>query len=66
MNTQKISPCMGCESREIGCHGKCERYAAFKQKNEAQKKTAREQLDALTYERVHKHKRLEKHMRKGE
>lgn len=26
-------PCKGCADREIGCHGKCERYAAFKEEN---------------------------------
>lgn len=24
-----ISPCMGCERREIGCHAKCTDYAEF-------------------------------------
>lgn len=26
----KSSPCMGCESRSIGCHGKCNAYGAYK------------------------------------
>ena len=25
------SPCLGCENREIGCHGSCERYQAWRQ-----------------------------------
>lgn len=23
-------PCLNCPDREIGCHGSCEKYAAFK------------------------------------
>ena len=26
----KSSPCMGCENRSIGCHGKCNAYGAYK------------------------------------
>lgn len=26
----KSSPCMGCESRSIGCHGKCNAYGEYK------------------------------------
>lgn len=26
----RISPCMGCENRSIGCHGKCTSYAQYK------------------------------------
>lgn len=25
------SPCMDCEDRQMGCHAKCPRYAAFAQ-----------------------------------
>ena len=25
----KRSPCMGCEKREVGCHGKCEVYIDY-------------------------------------
>lgn len=27
-----ISPCMGCEGREVGCHARCEPYQAFRQR----------------------------------
>jgi len=26
-----ICPCKGCLEREIGCHGKCERYSVWKE-----------------------------------
>lgn len=26
------NPCYGCQDRAIGCHSKCERYAAFREK----------------------------------
>lgn len=26
----KSSPCMGCEHRSIGCHGKCPKYGEYK------------------------------------
>lgn len=30
--TRAKAPCMGCEKRKEGCHGKCEAYAAFRAK----------------------------------
>lgn len=33
----KISPCMGCESRQIGCHANCAKYADFVSKMKAAK-----------------------------
>ena len=31
-------PCRGCEKRELGCHGKCEAYKVWAQKQEAMRK----------------------------
>lgn len=28
------SPCKECPDREIGCHGKCEKYLAWKEEND--------------------------------
>ena len=28
-------PCMGCEERHAGCHGKCERYQESKRKHDS-------------------------------
>lgn len=25
-----MTPCKGCQEREIGCHGSCEKYLAWK------------------------------------
>lgn len=27
----KLAPCKGCENRQIGCHGHCEKYEEYKQ-----------------------------------
>ena len=36
------APCKGCVERAQGCHGKCERYKAFKAKREAENNWLRE------------------------
>ena len=28
--SKMMSPCKDCSDRQLGCHGKCEKYAAFK------------------------------------
>jgi hypothetical protein len=30
-----VSPCYGCEDRQVGCHGSCERYAKYHKENRA-------------------------------
>ena len=32
------SPCRGCEDRHTACHGSCEKYKAWKDRDLAQKK----------------------------
>ena len=34
----KIAPCKDCENREIGCHGNCEKYKAWKAELQEMKK----------------------------
>ena len=34
MFSNEKSPCKDCPDRVLGCHGTCERYAAFKQRLE--------------------------------
>lgn len=34
--------CKGCKDREIGCHGKCERYKAWRKKLDEMRKKERE------------------------
>jgi len=31
---QRIVPCYKCEDREVGCHGKCEKYISFRNEME--------------------------------
>lgn len=38
--SKKDTPCYMCEDRVMGCHGKCEKYAAFKEENEKRKAAA--------------------------
>ena len=33
---RKDAPCMGCGEREVGCHGRCERYREFEQERQAE------------------------------
>lgn len=35
MIEKKKSPCYKCEAREPGCHGKCEKYAEWRENHEA-------------------------------
>ena len=30
------APCMGCEERYFGCHGKCEKYQEFRKEKDKQ------------------------------
>lgn len=39
----KLSPCKGCERRQVGCHGECEDYQIFRadiQKNKKKRDLA--------------------------
>ena len=33
-----IAPCKGCENRDIGCHGTCNKYKFYYDLNEARKR----------------------------
>lgn len=37
MGKVDMEPCKGCGDRAEGCHGRCERYAAFKEENRKRK-----------------------------
>jgi hypothetical protein len=41
-----MAPCKGCQERQIGCHGKCEKYAEYIKANETIKKRKMERLEA--------------------
>lgn len=40
-----LCPCVDCKRRELGCHGKCEAYTAWKQKEQARKDIVNEKLN---------------------
>lgn len=67
------TPCHGCPERVVGCHGKCEKYAAYRQEHDERLTYAailesgkRKQLtDSLLKSRAHAWgKRCEKFNRK--
>ena len=45
----KQPPCKDCTERKIGCHGKCERYKAFKEYHEAEKQQKIREGNAADY-----------------
>ena len=44
------SPCYKCPDREIGCHGRCEKYIAFADWSESQRKERKTALDATAFQ----------------
>lgn len=46
---EKACPCKGCEDRELGCHGRCGRYAEWRAKadEERAKQIEAAKLDAM-------------------
>ena len=46
---QSMCPCLGCESRNIGCHDKCDKYKSWKirkkrEEQQAQRDCIRESM----------------------
>jgi len=39
------SPCLDCVERVVGCHGKCESYATFRNEYEAWRTQERKRID---------------------
>lgn len=44
-----IVPCKDCDSREIGCHAKCEKYLAFAEERESVRKKNHEEVMKNVY-----------------
>ena len=42
-------PCLNCESRYIGCHGKCTKYIRFRETLDAAKIKRVEQIQYMSY-----------------
>ena len=61
-------PCMGCGDREIGCHGKCEKYKAWRQminqRNE-QEREFKKSRDTLSEEQKRRIWRKNRYQRKN-
>lgn len=41
------APCKDCTSQYLGCHGKCEPYLEFVEKNKAEKEAIRKAKDRI-------------------
>ena len=51
------TPCYGCTERHDLCHSECDKYLAFKEKNENMRSEQRERLDInYTLSRLHYHR----------
>ena len=37
-------PCKDCENRKVGCHGNCQKYAAYQRENEKKKQARRDYM----------------------
>lgn len=59
-----ISPCMNCPDRMVGCHGRCERYKAFRAERENEYALRHERyvmdIPAADFERKTRRKILQK------
>lgn len=44
-----LSPCYKCKDREIGCHGKCEKYIRFAEYARAESDLRKSSIDAIAY-----------------
>lgn len=48
-----MNPCRGCEKRQVGCHGGCPDYKAFKEKLETVNTLRRQDSEAYWF--VYRH-----------
>lgn len=53
------SPCFGCKDRYMGCHSKCDRYAAYRAALEEEKQLDKFDKDCEDYIRA-KNKKMQK------
>lgn len=67
---KKVSPCMDCRDRAVGCHGRCERYKEWKGERDALLEVVnreKQKRDLATNYIRHNKRRIAKKMgRKGE
>lgn len=43
------SPCMGCQERACGCHGRCEKYKGFRARCDAIIEARKRESDVVGY-----------------
>lgn len=43
------APCKGCPQRQVGCHGKCEKYAEYNAWNEKQRQARYEAWETTQF-----------------
>lgn len=44
-----VSPCQGCEKRQVGCHASCEAYKTFAKNLKAAKQAAYDENSLIYY-----------------
>lgn len=62
----RASPCKDCPDREIGCHGKCERYQEYATKRAAFLEERRKTMNAISATWANVHRIQDKKLKKGE
>lgn len=50
--SRKSAPCRDCEQREIGCHGRCEQYKAYRDSIDAAKAAREKEIMTEQYQIV--------------
>lgn len=53
-------PCLNCTDRKLGCHGSCERYKEFQEKNEEIKAKERAEKDIYAGYRDYKEEKFKR------
>lgn len=61
-----ISPCKGCADRTVDCHGKCQKYNAWKLAVLAEKRKEKEERDLARYDPWERESVIERGKRKHE
>ena len=58
------SPCLGCESRSLGCHSICDKYLSFKQSISKSRQEYNERFSKDEYFRERRKDNAEAHLKK--
>ena len=53
MDITVIAPCKDCKDRELGCHGKCERYQSWANDRERVRETERKEKEKYNIARYY-------------